>query len=588
MSLIPQRLAALRAHMRARGLSHYFVPSADEHLNEYLPEWRKRREYLSGFTGSAGDLLLGQDDAWLFTDGRYHVQAGLELRGSGIQLSKVGVPGQKSLIQHVAGLRAPVLGFDPMLLSVGFAAALERALAAAGGRPAPVAPNLVDLVWSDRPAPPTSVLFEVPLRWSGRSAADKLADVRAALSGAGANALLVTKLDQLAWLLNLRSRDDVPFNPVFEGHGLVTTGAVHVFLHGGERRLPAAIPHVRCHEYGELLPFLGQLPAETRILLDPSGSTLGLKTALETNANVAVVLAPSPVEDAKARKNAAEREGMRVANRRASAVKAEALRWLEQEVAAGRTVTERAFQDEIERRYAAAREYWGLSFNTITATGPHGAIMHYKDADRTPLRRGELFIIDSGIQAAGGTTDDTRTVIIGEASAQQRRLYTRVLQCHIAAATLKFPAGTPGTAVDAVCRGPLWRDGLSYDHGTGHGVGAFLNVHEGPFALSESVRKPYAVHPLAEGMVTSIEPGYYKPGWGGIRIENLYLIVQDRTDESGVTWLRFESLTFIPFDERLIDRALLSEDERRWVDDYHARCRAELAEEAPEPAGARG
>lgn len=585
MNAAPQRLEALRAALRARGLTHYFVPSTDEHINEYLPEWGQRRAYLSGFTGSAGDLVVGLADAWLFTDGRYHLQAEAELQGSGIALSKVGRPGEKTVLQYLEGLRGCVLGYDPMVVSIGAAQALERAARAGGSECRALSPNLVDAVWSGRPQPPCTLLSEVPPRWAGRSTAEKLGDVRAALAAQQADALLVTKLDQLAWLLNLRSKDDVPYNPVFEGHALLTTQALHVFLHGGEHRLPAPIPQTRVHEYGQFLGFLGALPPGTRVLLDPSGSTMGLKLALE--ANVTVVLGPSPVEDAKARKNPGEQETMRVANRRASAAKAAALRWLEQQVAAGRGVSEREFQGEIERRYAETREYWGLSFNTIAATGAHGAIMHYKDADATPLRRGELFIIDSGIQAAGGTTDDTRTTVIGEPSAEQRRLYTRVLQCHIAAASLRFPAGTPGTAVDAVCRGPLWREGLTYDHGTGHGVGSFLNVHEGPFALSESARKPYAVYPLAEGMITSIEPGYYRAGWGGIRLENLYLVVADRRDENGVSWLRFESLTYIPFDERLIDRALLTEDERSWLDDYHARCRIELAKETPEAAPVR-
>ncbi len=594
MTAIPERLEALRGALRADGLTHYVVPSSDEHLNEYLPDWRQRRPWITGFDGSAGDALVGLEDAWLFTDGRYHLQAERQLAGSGVSLSKVGAPGHPTLVEHLrAAARAAggriVVGCDPMILAVGAGRALEDALRAEGAELRPVSPNLIDPLWDDRPAPATSELVAPPLEWVGPSSAEKLAAVRAELERLGANALPVVKLDQLAWLLNLRSKDDVDFNPVFEGYAWVDGDAVHLFVHGGGARVPAAadVPGLAVHAYDEFPGFLAALPAGTRALVDPSGVTLGVLQALQARDGVAVVEGASPVEQHKAHKSEVEVESMRRANRRASAAKVRALRWLDERLAAGERVTERAFQERIEADYRALPDYWGLSFNTISAAGANGAIMHYGSADETPLEPGKLFLIDSGAQVAGGTTDDTRTVAVGEPTDEQRRLYTLVLKCHAAGATATFPAGTPGTAIDALTRSPLWREGLNYDHGTGHGVGCFLNVHEGPFALSERERKPYAVHPLQAGMVTSIEPGYYLPGWGGIRLENLYLIVEDRVDDLGVQWLRFEPLTFIPFDERLIDRDMLDAREAAWLDEYTARVREELAQElAPDEAAA--
>lgn len=590
MNPIPERLQALRTLMREHGLSHYLVPSADEHINEYLPGWGQRRPFMTGFRGSAGDALIGLEEAWLFTDGRYHLQAELELHGSGVQLSKVGAPGHPSLEQFLQqsgrkqGSKLQV-GYDPMVVGVGAARQLAGILKSEGAGWKAVRPNLVDAIWTDRPQPVQTPLTVVPPAWTGQSADQKIAGIRQDLERAGATALVLVKLDQLAWLFNWRSAEDIPFNPVFEGYAYLDQDSIHLFLHGGDQRLPAEAEMptgLQVHHHHAFLDFLGKLPT-CRVLSDPSGVTMGVQLALEENPAVTVVVADSPVEQAKSRKNPTEQESMRRANRRASAAKVRALHWLDQELAGGRAVTEKSFQEYIEKSYAQLEDYWGLSFDTISATGPHGAIMHYNSADESPLEDGTLFLIDSGAQVAGGTTDDTRTVAVGQVSAEQKRLYTLVLQCHMAAASQIFPAGTPGTALDALCRMPLWREGLDFDHGTGHGVGCFLNVHEGPFAISERERKPFAVRPLAEGMVTSIEPGFYKNGWGGIRLENLYLIVEDRVDENGRQWLRFEPLTFIPFDQRLIELSMLSDSEKAWLDAYHTRVKQELGKEM-EPA----
>lgn len=588
MSQIPDRLQGLRAAMQQHGLSHYLIPSSDEHINEYLPPWGERRPFISGFTGSAGDALVGLEDAWLFTDGRYHLQASLELQGSTFQLSKVGAPGHPSLPEYLQQLArrsdSPLrVGYDPMVLPVGAAESMQQLLEAEGASFVAVVPNLVDALWNERPTPPITQLVPVNLDWVGLSVARKLENLRKALAAQQANAHVVVKLDQLAWLLNLRSKEDIPFNPVFEGYGYVDQDSVHLFLHGGEQRLPASIradiPGLVCHTHGEFLNFLNGLEANTAVSLDPSCTTMGVKKALIDNPQVKVIQQSSPIETAKACKTESERLSMKRANLRASAVKTRALQWVKSELQAGQPVTERRFQEHIESLYTEMEDYWGLSFNTISAAGEHGAIMHYGSADDTPLKTGDLFLIDSGTQVGGGTTDDTRTIPIGAPTAEQRRLYTLVLKCHIAAAGMVFPAGTPGTAIDAICRSPIWAAGLNFDHGTGHGVGCFLNVHEGPFALSERERKPYAVAPLHEGMVTSIEPGYYKPGWGGIRLENLYLMVEDRIDENGQQWLRFEPLTFIPFEGGLIDHDALNASEKAWLENYNRRVKEELAKE---------
>ncbi|MEQ8768218.1 MAG: aminopeptidase P family protein [Planctomycetota bacterium] len=587
-----ERLAALRTLLREEGLTHYLVPSSDEHLSEYPPAWRLRRPWLSGFTGSAGDVLVGIEDAWLFVDGRYHVQAAAELAGSGISLSRVGAPGQLTLFEHLHQVakdtEGAVVGYEPWIVSSAFALALREVVEGGGGDLRSVKSELVDRIWQDRPVAVRTPLVPVATEWAGRPTGEKLAELRASLQELGADATVLVKLDQIAWLTNCRSADDVAFNPVFEGYAWVDAEQLVVFVHGGSERLPEGLdlPGVRFEDYEGFRSFLQARSEGGSVLLDPTGITRGVEALLEQR-DQQILLAPSPVEAAKARKNEQERDGMRRANRQASAAKTRSLWWVKDTCAKGETVTERRFLEHIESTYRQMKDYWGLSFRTISAAGAHSALPHYGNADDTPLKSGELFLIDSGTQNAGGTTDDTRTIVIGQPSAEQRRIYTLVLKCHIASAAQVFPAGTPGSALDALTRAPLWAAGLDYDHGTGHGVGCFLNVHEGPFALSDQKRKPFAATPLEEGMITSIEPGYYREGWGGIRIENLYLIVEDHVDESGRQWLRFDSLTFIPLEDELIDVDLLDAQERAWLEAYRSRTKQELTSELTQEELAR-
>ena len=590
MSEIPERrerrerLDGLRSDMRKLGLTHYLVPSTDENINEYLPAWRQRRQWVTGFTGSAGDLLvaLEPENTWLFTDGRYHLQAEVELKGSGIGLQRVGAEGGQSLLKLLAGwpkdgATTRVLGFDPLVVPLMMSEAIEKALKKSGAEARPVEQNLVDAHWRDRPLPPETPLLACPPEWTGQSVEAKLAELRSTLLEQGADATLAVRLDQIAWLTNLRSLDDIPFNPVFESFLYLDQSELHLFLNGPRRRLPAdfgaGLAGFQAHPLEEFLPFLRGLGA-TRVALDPERVTRGVADALEQNQAVTVTRAESLIESRKALKNEAELKCMEHANLMASVAKLRSLFWLRDQLAAGRAVTERSLLLQLEQLYSEIDGYQGLSFGTISATGMHGAIIHYSNADETRLEPEDLLLIDSGIQLAGGTTDDTRTFAVGPGTDEQRRIYTLVLKGHLRAARQIFPRGTPGASIDTLTRSPLWSERLNYSHGTGHGVGAFLNVHEGPFGIADLSRKAAVTKPLLPGMVTSIEPGYYSPEFGGVRLENLYVVRElVSADEQPPGWLEFFPLTWIPFEGRLIDAALLDEPERAWLDWYHDECK---------------
>jgi Xaa-Pro aminopeptidase len=575
-----ERLAALRAAMSARDLELYLVTSADEHVNEYLPPWRIRREWLSGFTGSAGDLLIGRDEAWLFVDGRYHLQADAELAGSGIAAVKLGQSGAPTLGEKLKELAqrspAPTLGFDPHALPL----LVHDALASCGLPLVEVEENLVDSLWSERAEPATASLREIPEEWSGSTPVEKLAKVRSELASAGGDALVAVKLDQIAWLLDLRSTSDVPYNPVFEAFVWLDAEELHLFLRAPERRLPAdyaaRVKGLKVHDYAEWRAFLAGRGGR-KVRIDPSGATRGVVAALE-RAGATIVRGDSPIELLKAKKNAAEQAAMRRANLLASVAVTKALLWLRRECARGASISERGFAQELERLYARQEDYWGQSFGTIAGAGPNGAIIHYGAAGERAIARGELFLVDSGAHLAGGTTDATRTIAIGAPDEEQRRAYTAVLRGHIGSAAQRFPAGTSGAALDALSRAPLWNERLDYAHGTGHGVGALLCVHEGPFSISAG--RNASSRALEPGHVTSIEPGFYREGWGGIRLENLYLVrcADDTPPAEGERgWLELEALTWIPFDETLIDRERLSRAESHWLDLYQRECAERLA-----------
>lgn len=591
---VREKIADVRSLLQAHQLDAYLIPAADEHLNEYLPAAKQRRIWVSGFTGSAGDLLLGQEQAWLFVDSRYYEQADLEVDLALIQVSKVGLEKHKTLEETLETLgreamkagRSFRLGFDPFTLSLNQFRTLQKQLEPCGITLVSLPENLIDRVRSQAPWQSTdplpayadSQVFYLPDALTGESIAQKLKRVREQMQQANATILPVTKLDQIAWLYNLRGWD-VPYNPVFIAYAIVTLEQAYLFTNL-ERITPEIQallqPNVTLLPYDDYAPTLRSLVTQSatgRVLIDPKHTTAGTYQLITTDlaASCPITETDHPIEGMKARKNAVEVTQMQQANLKASRAKTRTLKWLSDQLASGDSITEADVAATIEGFYAEEAEFQGLSFNTIAATGANSSIVHYgtPSADQ-PLQTGQFVLLDSGAQFASGTTDDTRTAIVGDPTPEQMARYTEVLKAHINCAMQRFPKGTTGAQLDGITRSTLWFAGLDYGHGTGHGVGAFLNVHEGPNGISKRVQST-----LEPGMVTSIEPGFYEPGWGGIRIENLYVVKElpnsptATDDKPQTTWYGFESLTYIPFEHKLIDLDRLDARQRQWLADYY-------------------
>lgn len=591
---VREKIANVRSLLRAHQLDAYLIPAADEHLNEYLPAAKQRRIWLSGFTGSAGDLLLGQEQAWVFVDSRYYEQADLEVDPALIQVSKVGLEEHKTLEETLETLgreamkagRSLRLGFDPFTLSLNQFRTLQKQLEPCGITLVSLPENLIDRVRSQAPWQSTdplpayadSQVFYLPDALTGESIAQKLKRVREQMQQTNATILPVTKLDQIAWLYNLRGWD-VPYNPVFIAYAIVTLEQAYLFTNL-ERITPEIQallqPNVTLLPYDDYAPTLRSLVTQAtsgRVLIDPKHTTAGTYQLITTDLEVSCPITETdhPIEGMKARKNAVEVTQMQQANLKASRAKTRTLKWLSDQLASDNPITEADVAATIEGFYAEEAEFQGLSFNTIAATGANSSIVHYgtPSVDQ-PLQSGQFVLLDSGAQFASGTTDDTRTAIVGDPTPEQMARYTEVLKAHINCAMQRFPKGTTGAQLDGITRSTLWFAGLDYGHGTGHGVGAFLNVHEGPNGISKRVQST-----LEPGMVTSIEPGFYEPGWGGIRIENLYVVKElpnssaATDDKPQTTWYGFESLTYIPFEHKLIDLDRLDARHRQWLADYY-------------------
>ncbi len=565
------KLQALRETMAAHGLDAYLVPSVDEHINEYLPDNKQRRAWISGFTGSAGDFVTGKTEAWVFADSRYYEQADYEVDTAHIHISKLGLEGHPSVAESVKKLAGAAavfkLGFDPFTLTVLQFQSFQKAFKNTAIELVPVAGNLIDPLWQEAPKAIRSKVFALPDSLTGQSTMEKITAVQGKLKALKADLLPVTKLDQVAWLLNWRGQD-IPYNPLFTAYALVTPDAAHLFM-DSTRVEPEALQciagRVTLHPYTAYTDTLKSLSAQKTALIDAKHTTCGTLNIIQENGG-AIQEGEHPIELMKAVKNPVEIAGMQAANLKASRGKIRAWAWLDAQLKAGETVTEVDFQQAIERFYAEEDGFFGLSFNTISGAGANGSIVHYGTPNPNKrLETGELFLIDSGCQFMGGTTDDTRTLLVGDTATPRQKLrYTEVLKAHINCASQQFPKGTDGARLDGITRATLWQHGLDYGHGTGHGVGAFLNVHEGPNGIHKLAHKP-----LEPGMITSIEPGFYEPGWGGIRLENLYLTVLRQTDANGQSWYGFESLTYIPFDPKLIDWALLNPDQLDWLRSYY-------------------
>lgn len=579
MSKIKDRIGALRAKMRDAGVHAYLVPSADPHQSEYVPECWQRRPWISGFTGSAGDVLITAREAGLWTDGRYFLQATQELTGTGIKLFKMAQHGVPTILEYLERNLPPggVFAIDPQTVSIRRARELEKAAKAAGGVLRSIDGNLVDSIRPDRPELPRAEIHTLPLQFAGENVPSKLALVRKEMRARKADAHFVSALDAVAWLFNIRGRD-VPYNPVTIAYALVTEKEAILFIDPAkvstaERK--ALGPKVTLRPYGDVADALTELgQASCRVWLDETANSRWTADLLR---GAALIPDLSPITLMKARKNPVEIEGMRAAHVRDGLAVARFLCWLETAVSQG-DLTEISAAERLEQFRAEGEHFQGLSFRTISGYKEHGAIIHYSVTPKTdvPLAADGIYLLDSGAQYLDGTTDITRTVLLGKkATAEQRDRYTRVLKGHIALARSRFPRGVTGGRLDTLARTPLWEVGLDYNHGTGHGVGAYLNVHEGPRSIAAAKETGLPIEP---GNVFSNEPGYYKTGEYGVRIESLLLVVENGVKgEDGKPFFEFETLTMCPIETRLVDVKLLDPAERKWLNDYHRAVARKLA-----------
>ncbi|WP_102958959.1 aminopeptidase P family protein [Mangrovicella endophytica] len=571
------RVAQLRAGFAEAGIDGFLVPRADEHQGEYIAPSAARLQWLTGFSGSAGMALVLADKAVIFVDGRYTLQVRSQVDLSVFTPeSSVEMPLAEWLRQNASGLR---IGFDPWLHTLGEVRALRQALESTGGALVALKANPVDRIWNERPAPPKGAVSVQPEALAGKSAAEKLAELQAAIGEGGGDYAVLTDPSSVAWTFNIRG-SDVSHTPLPLSFALIGRDGRHSLFIDPDKLDSAATAHLSALcELAAPEAFervLRSAAKGARVLLDPS---LGADriAALVTEAGGTVVEKPDPARVPRARKNEAEIAGSRAAHRRDGAAITSFLHWLDNQTPGSVTEIEAAETLEAFRAQAAEKDGMPLrdvSFDTIAGSGPNGAIVHYRvnrESNR-PLGAGELFLIDSGAQYQDGTTDITRTVPIGTPSEEMRQRFTLVLKGMIAIATARFPKGTRGVDIDVLARIALWKAGLDYAHGTGHGVGAYLAVHEGPVSIS---RRGMAV--IETGMILSDEPGYYREGAYGIRIENLILTQAPSPIEGGdLPMHAFETLTFAPIDRRLIVPSMLERSERLWIDNYHAEVRALL------------
>ena len=568
------RLEAMYQLMKDAQVDAYLVLSSDAHLNEYTPEYSRRRTAITGFRGSAGDALICPEGNHIFVDSRYYLQADEEVDSTKFRVHKLGLSGEHTLSQWLTEVereRGSIrVGFDPFVVSTQAHAAYSEALRSPDSELVPIDANLVDAVWEDQPAPPSNSIYALHAAVTGSSVAEKLSNVRKEMAQAGVNLLVLTKLDEVAWVTNLRG-SDIAFNPVFEAYLVIDLERATCFARTTpprevENALNSLVEFQPYEAYVESMKQAGAKASGT-VWLDPSGTTMA--TRLLLNADQKIHEKPNPVVLLKAIKNDAEIAASRESHRHAAAAKIRSFKGLEDKIRSGQKVSELDYSHLLHEEYSSEDGFYDLSFTTIAAAGANGAIVHYADADPDVLLRdGEMLLVDSGVQMLGGTTDDTRTVIVGTPTQRQKQVYTLVLRGHINLAMQRFPEGTGGIALDALARTHLWNSGLDYGHGTGHGVGAFLNVHEGP----QRIAPRGADEPMKVGMIVSNEPGFYEAGWGGVRLENLYVVATDDempAQPDGKRWLRLDALTLIPFDTSLIDWEELSNAERLWLGGYH-------------------
>lgn len=570
MNTIPQRLAALRQRMQSEGISAYIIPSSDAHLSEYTPEYWQGRTWISGFTGSAGTMLVTLDEAALWTDGRYFLQAEEELEGTGIALMKMGLNDTPSiesfLIQKLS--EGSVVGADGACLAAAEADDIARKLKTKGIS-LHLDKDLLLEVWNNRPAIPQHQIFSQPSEYSGQTTAERISLVNQRLMATGANATLITMLCELAWVFNIRGYD-VEYNPVAVGFGYISDKESILFM--DEVKVPPTVKAelerngVSLMPYTSIDGFVESLGSETRLYVDPHRITQRLRSRVPQHCHIEEGV--SVLTSLKAVKTPQELACLRQAMKRDGVSLTRFFKWLEEYLSTGNTISEYELGIKLNEFRAKGEKFYGDSFGTIAGYMGHGAIIHYKAEPNTSytIKNEGILLLDSGGQYTDGTTDITRMIALSAPSEQLKRDYTLVLKGHIAIATAQFPEGTRGGQLDVLARKALWDNALNYTHGTGHGVGFFLNVHEGP----QNIRTEINPTILEVGMITSNEPGLYRPNEYGIRIENL-IVTEQRTTTAFGKFLGFETVTLCYLDSSLVDLSLLTEEERNWYNDYQER-----------------
>lgn len=573
MSSYADRLSALREQLKRDRLDGFVVPLTDEHMSEYVGAYAQRLAWLTGFQGSAGSAVVLSSEAAIFTDGRYTLQVRQQVSADDWQY--VPVP-QVSMAAWL-GEHAPDggrIGYDPWLHTRAWVEEARKALAERGAELVAVDTNPVDAVWPDRPAPSDATLAVQDDAAAGRTSAAKRAEIAEWLSARKADAVVLSALDSIAWAFNIRG-NDVSHTPVALAYAIVNADGTADLFVAPEKITDAVRQHlgnaIRLHDRAAFAPALKGF-AGKRVAADPERAVAAIFDSLDAG-GAKILSLRDPVVLAKALKNPAEVAGHKSAQARDGAALVRFLKWFEETAPAGQ-LTEMSAAEKLREFRDATGKLKDLSFDTISATGPNGAIPHYKVTEESSLavESGQLYLVDSGGQYADGTTDVTRVMPVGAPTPEMKDRFTRVLKGHIGIATAIFPAGTTGAQLDSFARAPLWAVGLDYGHGTGHGVGAYLSVHEGP----QRIAQPFypggqSLEPLRAGMFLSNEPGYYKAGEYGIRIENLVLVVEAPIAGAEQPMLTFETLTFAPIERSLIDASLLTAQELQWVNSYHTR-----------------
>lgn len=566
---IPERIAALREAMKQHKIDAYIIPTSDPHMSEYPADCWKYREWISGFTGSAGTVIITADKAGLWTDSRYFLQASTQLEGTGIELFKMMLPETPTIPAFLTHelKEGQTVGLNGETYSLADARSLEKALAEKEIKLNTNA-SLTDPIWKERPAIPEAPMFEMPIELSGKSTEDKLLDINKMLHKAGADCTILSALDEVAWTFNIRGTD-VAYNPVVISYAFVSEKESVLFVN--PKKIPAEIAEhlkkegVTLADYGMLATFLSRLPERTRVFIDSKRTNVAIYNALPKSS--ILIEGISPANHLKSIKNEAEIKGFRNAVLKDGIAMTKFYFWLEKMLKAGEKVTELSAAAKLTALRSEQPQYVMDSFASISSYGPHGAVVHYSPTPETDteLKTDSLYLLDSGAQYLDGTTDITRTIALcDEPSEQMKKDFTRALKGTIGIAKCKFPAGIRGCLIDAFARKALWDAGINYLHGTCHGIGHCLNVHEGP----QSIRMEENPVILEPGMVMSDEPAMYRPGEYGIRTENMILIREDSETEFG-KFLGFETLTLCYIDTKLVIPSMLSVREHAWLNKYH-------------------